>query len=168
MKYTKTIRANKKSSAPRSVRASSRMAKRAVKADEEIEEIVEAPVDDMPADAPAEEPIVDVEEAASTLLFEAEDVGELLAEATGEDVEVTVDDEGEGSVTFAVGGEEYVVTPDGDEEILEASSRVRRGRRVAASRRAMASRRASATRRASASRRVSASRRASATRRTRK
>ena len=165
MKYTKTIRASKKSSAPQSVKASSRFARKAVKADEEIDEIEEvediAPTDEGPVN---DEPTVDVEEAASTLLFEAEDVGELLAEATGNDVVVEVDDEGEGSVTFTVGTEEFVVTPEGDEEVVESSSRVRRARRVSASKRAMASRRAMAARRAQAARRVSASRRASATR----
>jgi hypothetical protein len=44
MKYTKTIRASKKSSAPRSVKASAR-ARRAVKAEDEIEKIDEVKED---------------------------------------------------------------------------------------------------------------------------
>ena len=59
---------------------------------------------------------------ASELLFEAEDVADLLAEVTGEDVEVTVDDE-ESNVEFAVGEDVYTVTPEEDAEILEAVRR---------------------------------------------
>ena len=61
-----------------------------------------------------------VEPEASDLLFEAEDVAELVAEITGEDVEVTAD---EGSVVFAVGEDEYTVEAEGDEEVLEAVRR---------------------------------------------
>lgn len=68
---------------------------------------------------------------ATDLLFEAEDVAELVAEATGEPVEVTADED---SVTFAVGEDEYTVEAEGDEEILEATRRPLRGkRRVSAS-----------------------------------
>lgn len=74
-----------------------------------------------------------VEPEATDLLFETEDVADILAEATGEDVAVSSDPETE-AVTFDVGGEQYEVTPEGDEEILE--SRNVRGRRVSASRRA--------------------------------
>lgn len=62
------------------------------------------------------EAVVDAE--ASDLLFEAEDVAELVAEITGEPVEVTAD---ETTVVFAVGDEEYTVEAEGDEEILESS-----------------------------------------------
>lgn len=65
---------------------------------------------------------VDVE--ATDLMFEAEDVAELVAEITGEDVEVTAD---ETTVEFAVGDDVYVVEAEGDEEIVEMSSRVLRG-----------------------------------------
>lgn len=61
-----------------------------------------------------------VEPEASDLLFEAEDVAELVAEITGEDVEVTADED---SVVFAVGGDEYTVEAEGDEEVLEAVRR---------------------------------------------
>lgn len=61
-----------------------------------------------------------VEPEASDLLFEAEDVAELVAEITGEDVEVTADDD---SVVFAVGDDEYTVEAEGNEEILEAVKR---------------------------------------------
>lgn len=68
---------------------------------------------------------------ASDLLFEAADVAELVAEVTGEPVEVTAD---ETTVTFAVAGDEYIVEADGDEEILETSRRNFRGKKpVAAS-----------------------------------
>ena len=100
-----------------------------------------------------------VEPEATDLLFETEDVADILAEATGEDVTVENNPDTEG-VTFDVGGEQYEVTPEGDEEVLE--SRNIRGRRVSASRKALASRRTSATRRVAASKRgarVSASHR---------
>ena len=146
MKYTKTIRASKSASVSRrsAIKASSRArARRAVRADDEIieDEIID---EEIPADAEGGEVFVD--DAASTLLFEAEDVAELVAEITAQDVDVTVDDEAD-SVTFAVGGEEYTVTPEGDEEVVESSTRRIRSRRVAASRARRAGRRVSASRR---------------------
>lgn len=92
--------------------------KRRIVANDEIDQ--ELPVDDTMdvEDAPGGEN-VDVEEEATDLLFETEDVAQLLAEATGEDVDVTVDDE-TNEVSFGVGDNEFTVTPEGDEEILEA------------------------------------------------
>ena len=144
MKYTKTIRASKSDSVSRrsAIKASSRArARRAVKADDEIieDEIIDEEI-------PAEGGEVFVDDAASTLLFEAEDVAELVAEITEQDVDVTVDDEAD-SVTFAVGGEEYTVTPEGDEEVVESSTKRIRSRRVAASRARRADRKVSASRR---------------------
>ena len=79
---------------------------------------------------------IDVAPEATELLFEAEDVAQVVAEATGEDVAVDVTDEG---VEFTVGeGEEadvIFVEPDGDEEILESSTQIRK-RSVKASTRA--------------------------------
>lgn len=102
--------------------------KRKITASEDIEEMA----------APAEEVVdegadaaVDVAPEASELLFEAEDVAELLAEATGEAVEVTVEED---AVTFAVGEDVYTVEPEGNEEILE-SRKIPAGKsKVAASR----------------------------------
>ena len=144
MKYTKTVRASKNVRPARKVRASREdLRRRAVKADEDIE--IEDEVVDAPVDAPADEGAdVYVDDAATELLFEAEDVAELIAEVTGEPVDVTVDDS---EVVFAVGDDEYTVTPEGDEEIVEQSTRIRKSaksvkastapaRRVAASRRA--------------------------------
>lgn len=91
------------------------------------EDMMEDQVDEVVEDAGE----VSVDPEASDLLFEAEDVAELVAEVTGEAVEVTVDDD---AVTFAVGDSEYTVEAEGDEEILEASRKVLRGkRRVSAS-----------------------------------
>lgn len=64
---------------------------------------------------------------ASDLLFEAEDVAELVAEVTGEPVEVTADDT---TVTFAIGEDEFTVEAEGDEEILETSRRNFKGKRT--------------------------------------
>lgn len=90
-----------------------------------------------------------IEPEATDLLFEAEDVAELLAEATGETVEVSVEDD---SVEFAVGEDVFTVEAEGDEEILEASSslRLRGKRQVAASTRRTSSNRIPSQRRVSA------------------
>lgn len=75
---------------------------------------------------------VNVAPEASDLLFEAEDVAELLAEVTGGPVEVTADQD---TVVFAVGDEEFTVEAEGDEEVLEAVRKPLRGKRpVSASR----------------------------------
>lgn len=73
----------------------------------------------------------EVAEEATELLLETEDAAQLIAEITGEDVEVSVD---ENSVIFTVGDEEYTCEAEGNEEILEASMRARKGmRKVSAS-----------------------------------
>lgn len=136
--------------------------KKRIYADDEIMDDMPA-VDDMPADMPEDmgEGEVDVAPEAAELLFEAEDVAELVAEVSGEPVEVTVDDD---TVTFAVGEAEFVVEPEGDEEVLEATRRTFRGKRtVRASRRAMPARRPVARKpvKASATRRPTARRAAS-------
>nr|DAJ50960.1 MAG TPA: hypothetical protein [Caudoviricetes sp.] len=96
--------------------------KRRIVADDEIDETMT----DTAGDGQ-----VEVDPEATDLLFEAEDVAELVAEVTGEAVDVTVDDD---SVTFAVGDDEYTVEAEGDEEMLEASTKIMKGkRRVAAS-----------------------------------
>lgn len=68
---------------------------------------------------------------ATELLFETEEVADLVAEATGETVAVETTED---AVEFTVGeGEEaetFVVEPEGDEEILEASTRVMRGKKA--------------------------------------
>jgi hypothetical protein len=89
-------------------------------ADEEIDVNVDAPVEDVDVDI--EEDEITVDEAATELLFETEDVAELVAEIAGEPVDVTVEDDG--TVTFAVGEDEFTVSPEGDEELLEASTKV--------------------------------------------
>lgn len=157
MKYTKTVRASKNvRPARRTVRASAMASRRVVKAEDELD--VPAIDDDIPA-APEADADVTVDEVASTLLFEADDVAELVAEISGEPVDVTVDED---EVTFAVGEDVYTITPEGDEEIVEESTRLRKGaRRVSASRRmARPARRVAASRATKApARRVSATRR---------
>ena len=129
MKTTKTVRASRRLSSA-STRRPVRASRKIVKAEDEIKEIDDIDVDDDVdfddadfEDAPVEE---------SEILFEAEDVAEVLAEATGEPVDYTVDDETT-EVTFTVGENEITVTPEGDEEVVEESTRVR-GRKIAASR----------------------------------
>lgn len=126
------------------VRASKRVAtraqrpstKRIVAEDEILEEddfVDEDIVDDDEVDAI-------VEPEATDLLFEAEDVAELVAEVTGEAVEVAVDDEAD-TVVFTVGEEEFTVEPDGDEEIVESATRVRGKKPVKASTKRISARR---------------------------
>lgn len=84
-----------------------------------------------------------VDPEASDLLFEAEDVAELVAEVTGQPVDVTADED---AVTFAVGEDEYTVQAEGDEEVLEATRRpLKRKKTVAASSRKGARRTVSAS-----------------------
>lgn len=73
----------------------------------------------------------DVAPEAAELLFEAEDVAELVAEVTGEVVEVEADDAGE-SVTFNVGEDAFTVEAEGTEETVESCSRINRGKRAVA------------------------------------
>lgn len=92
---------------------------------------------------------VNVEPEATDLLFETQDVAELLAEATGEPVDVTVDDE-TAEVTFGVGDQEITVAPEGDEEILESCKGKRRGdANVVASKRRVSKGRVAASSRSS-------------------
>lgn len=69
---------------------------------------------------------VNVAPEAADLLFEAEDVAELMAEVTGQEVEVTAEDT---SVTFAVGDDQFTVEAEGDEEVLESVRKNFRGKR---------------------------------------
>lgn len=72
----------------------------------------------------------EVAEEAVDLLFETNDVAELIAEVTNEDVDVTADGE---IVEFSVGDETYTCSAEPGDEIVESSTRVRTKRRVSAS-----------------------------------
>ena len=140
MKHTKTVRASRRIARPatRPVRAN----RRVVRAEDDIDA---APVDDEIIDDEIED--IDVDEAPveeAELLFEAADVAEVLSEYAGEPVDYTVDDETT-EVTFTIGDDEITITPEGDEEVVEESTRVR-GRKVAASRAARRARRVAASR----------------------
>ena len=73
----------------------------------------------------------DVAPEAADLLFEAEEVAQLVAEVTGEDVAVEADGT---SVTFDVAGETYTCEADEETEEVEASRKVSGCRPVKASR----------------------------------
>lgn len=122
---------NKKVSKKSAIKASNRAVRpaRRVRAAEEIEEeeIVE------------EEGNVNIAPEASDLLFEAEDVAEVLAEVTGKDVAVTADDD---KVIFEIGDDQYTVEAEGEEEILESSRKALRGKRPVKASRRVAPRRA--------------------------
>lgn len=159
MKYTKTVRASRNVRPTRSVRAS-QASRRRVRAEEDF---------DAPVAPEAEAEVVEdvtVDEEASELLFEAEDVAELVSEVSGQPVDVTVDDD---AVSFTVGEDTYTVTPEGDEEVVEESRRMRRsarsvraGRQI--TRRRPTARRVAASQRRPSARRVAASRRVSSAR----
>ncbi len=65
------------------------------------------------------------------LLFEPNDVADILAEITGEDVEVNAEGE---NVTITIGEDSWEVTAEPDDEFVEASTRMsNHNRQVAAS-----------------------------------
>ena len=116
----------KTSNKNRAVKASRRVANRrarTIRANEDMEDEVSS---------------VEVEPEASSLLFEAEDVAELVAEVTGEDVAVTAEDD---VVVFEVGDDEFTVEADGDEEILETSRKAFKGKTAVKASRRVARRR---------------------------
>lgn len=96
--------------------------KRRIVADDEID-VADIDVEEMPAD----EGGADIAPEATDLLFETEDVAELVAEITGEPVEVTADED---VVTFAVGDTEYTVEAEGDEEVLESVRKPFKGKKT--------------------------------------
>lgn len=71
----------------------------------------------------------DIAPEATDLLFEVEEVAELLAEVTGEDVEVEADGD---AVSFTVAEEVFECQAEGNEEVVESSTRINK-RRVSAS-----------------------------------
>lgn len=117
---------------PSSVRASHAVnravRRRAVSAANEVEE-----------DVTEEVSSVDVAPEASDLLFEVEDVAELVAEVTGEEVAVTAEDD---VITFEVGDDQYTVEAEGDEEILESTRRPLKGKATVKASRRVGTRRA--------------------------
>ena len=118
----------KKTLNKKAIKANSRVVRRSVRAAEEVEDEV---VDEGEGE-------VAVAPEASDLLFEAEDVAELVAEITGKEVSVTAEED---VVTFEVGDDEFVVEAEGDEEILEATKKPLKGKsRVTASTRRPAAR----------------------------
>lgn len=75
----------------------------------------------------------DIGEEVTDLLFEAEDVADLVANVTGEDVAVEVSEDGE-TVEFNIGDETYSCTAESTDEIVESASRINRGtKKVSAS-----------------------------------
>lgn len=89
----------------------SKRSTKAIKADDELD--VE---DELPE---VEDADVEVSPEATELLFETEDVAQLLAEVTQQPVDVDTADDGE-SVEFTVGKDVYTVESEGDEEVLES------------------------------------------------
>lgn len=63
---------------------------------------------------------VNVNDGAEDLLFETDDVAQLVAEVTQQPVDVEVSDDGS-SVDFTVGEDTFTVEPDDDTEVLECT-----------------------------------------------
>lgn len=138
-KYTvkPSIQASKKVTR-RVVRASQQ-----IKADEDVEdvddttpEVVEDTTPDVTEDTNED---VDVAPEASDLLFETDDVAQLVADVTQQPVDVEVNDEDD-SVDFTVGDDVYTVTADDADEIVECyhpkrSSKVSASKKVSSKRR---------------------------------
>lgn len=74
---------------------------------------------------------VNVAPEASELIMDTEDVADLLAEVTGEDVTVEATDE---ALEFQIGEDVFTVEPDEDEEVevLESNRRALRNKRPVA------------------------------------
>ena len=89
----------------------SKRSTKAIKADDELD--VEDELQEV------EDTDVEVSPEATELLFETEDVAQLLAEVTQQPVDVDTADDGE-SVEFTVGKDVYTVESEGDEEVLES------------------------------------------------
>ena len=102
-----------------------------ISAAEDIDQPIDQPMDDDmdddmdDADVKNDDQDVDVTPEASDLLFETEDVAQLVAEITGEDVEVTTsDDDEDDAVTFTVGDQDFTVQPDEDMEEVTTAIRI--------------------------------------------
>ena len=94
--------------------------KKVTAGDELDTEVMEPEMDeDVVDDTPDAEEDVNVAPEATDLLFEAEDVAQLVAEVTGQPVDVDTAEDGN-SVEFTVGEDVFTVTAEGDEEVLEA------------------------------------------------
>ena len=77
------------------------------------DEIMEKPVDQVAYD-------VDVEPSAAEMLFEAEDVADILAEVTGQPITVEVADDASQCV-IGVGDDEFTIDAEDAEQINEAA-----------------------------------------------
>ena len=97
---------------------------RKVTAAEDID-LEDIEVEDVDVDVDVE---TEVAPGAADILFEADDVAQLVAEVTGQPVEVDADEEGS-VVTFSVGEDVFTVEPEGDEEVLESSRRKMRSKK---------------------------------------
>ena len=126
----KVVKASKNAKRPAIKASTLRTRKRAIRANDEVVDEEEI-VDDIDEGGNGD---VDVAPEAYDLLFEAEDVAELVAEVTGKDVAVTAEED---VVSFEVGDDVFTVEADGDEEVLEASTRAKRANKVTASKRAL-------------------------------
>ena len=72
-------------------------------------------------------------QGVSDFVFDTDDVAELVADVTGEDVEVGVSEDGE-SVEFSVGDEMFICSGEPFDESVETASKIgHRKKRVSAS-----------------------------------
>lgn len=90
-------------------------------ADDELDVTMDQPEEEIEVTEETTED-VDIEPEATDLLFETEDVAQLIAEVTNQPVDVTADDL---SVTFTVGDEDFIVEAEDDDEFVESCSKVK-------------------------------------------
>ena len=76
------------------------IAKNRIVADDEIDVDVTEPIDDVDIDVEDKGSEINVDEDATELLFEAEDVAQLVAEVSGQSVDVTVEPDVKSSSPF--------------------------------------------------------------------
>ena len=98
---------------------------------EDVEDVAEdvEDVEDVAVDVEEDDDVeTEVAPGAADILFEADDVAQLVAEVTGQPVEVDADEEGS-VVTFSVGEDVFTVEPEGDEEVLESCGRKMRDKK---------------------------------------
>lgn len=121
------MRIVKKPSSKVNANTNPRMNRRRIRAaEEDVATETQAPEE---TSAPDTEELVDVTPEATELLFETEDVAQLLAEVTDSEVAVDVDDDTD-EITFTVNDTPYVVEPEGDEEVLEATRKPLKGKKA--------------------------------------
>lgn len=119
-----------------SIKASKKVTRRVVRASQQIKADEDLDTEDVDNTPDVEEDVdtdVDVAPEAADLLFETDDVAQLVADVTQQPVDVEVSDDNN-SVDFTVGDDVYTVESDDSDEIVECYH-PKKSAKVAASKR---------------------------------